>query len=470
MKGALLSEFYSWRHKRIWLMLVTVAGAVACSASEILFVFLFGIMPVTNFVSGMLAFKGEHSAAVEGFNMSVSITKAQRIAAKYIVLLCENVVMWLCYAFTCITVDTVLLGEYYSEYDSRTAMKQRAIFMVCVFAVAFVLWFLLNCKLKKHKVLVNVLLFLPFAFVTWFIHMEFESLSISSIFRDELWILPSSLVSAVLLLTAGVPLAVWGANRKECSKKMKTAAAVCVALVAVFTASFILLDEYGYFRWNAPLGFIYYGQDEYEDEYEYEPEIPVPPTEEQLAVREEMLDFLEKDGSQSIVGRRMTECERVLKSYGFSGESSDGYAEYELGGIFCVLKNGVYDEETKLGNGMLSSLSEKVQSFEVYAEVGNMYFETLTDSDMEKMVADLEACADTQQLVEAFRSLGLVPEHMNELLVESSSVTSEIESSVCRGYTINGAAEEYEDLGIMEFSISVVTNDGKIVSVDYSLG
>ena len=466
MKGALLSEFYSWRHKRIWLMLVTVAGAVACSASEILFVFLFGIMPVTNFVSGMLAFKGEHSAAVEGFNMSVPITKAQRIAAKYIVLLCENVVMWLCYAFTCITVDTVLLGEYYSEYDSRTAMKQRAIFMVCVFAVAFVLWFLLNCKLKKHRVLVNVLLFLPFAFVTWFIHMEFESLSISSIFRDEFWILPSSLVSAVLLLAAGVPLAVWGANRKECSKKMKTAAAVCVALVIVFTALFALMDEYGYFGLNELLSYIFNSVDE---------DITMPisaekPNGEQLAVREEMLDFLEKEGSRSMVGNTMSVSERVLKSYGFSGERYDGYAEYELGGMFCILENNLYGEEIMAGSNMLSSLSEKVQSFEVYAEVGNMYFETLTDSDMEKMVADLKACADTQQLVEAFRSLGLVPDHMNELLVESSSVTSEIESSVCRGYTINGAAEEYEDLGIMEFSISVVTNDGKIVSVDYSLG
>lgn len=466
MKGALLSEFYSWRHKRIWLLLVTVAGAVACSASEILFVFLFGIMPVTNFVSGMLAFKGEHSAAVEGFNMSVPITKAQRIAAKYIVLLCENVVMWLCYAFTCITVDTVLLGEYYSEYDSRTAMKQRAIFMVCVFAVAFVLWFLLNCKLKKHRVLVNVLLFLPFAFVTWFIHMEFESLSISSIFRDELWILPSSLVSAVLLLAAGVPLAVWGANRKECSKKMKTAAAVCVALVIVFTALFALMDEYGYFGLNELLSYIFNSVDE---------DITMPisaekPNGEQLAVREEMLDFLEKEGSRSMVGNTMSASERVLKSYGFSGERYDGYAEYELGGMFCILENNLYGEEIMAGSNMLSSLSEKVQSFEVYAEVGNMYFETLTDSDMEKMVADLNACADTQQLVEAFRSLGLVPDHMNELLMESSSVTSEIESSVCRGYTINGAAEEYEDLGIMEFSISVVTNDGKIVSVDYSLG
>ena len=106
MKGALLAEFYSWRHKRIWLTLAVVAGAVACSASEILFVFLFGIMPIMSFASGMLAFKGDYSQAVEEFKLSVPVSREQRIAARYIVLLCENVVMWLCYAFACFTVDT----------------------------------------------------------------------------------------------------------------------------------------------------------------------------------------------------------------------------------------------------------------------------------------------------------------------------------------------------------------------------
>lgn len=463
MKGALLTEFYLWRHKRIWLTLVAVAGAVACSASEILFVFLFGIMPVMNFVSGLLAFKGENSQAIEDFNLSVPISPVERIAAKYIVLLCENVVMWLCYAFACFRVKLTLLNDNYTEYELEAAMKYRVIFMICAFAVAFVLWFLLNCKLKKHRVLVNVLLFVPFSFIMWFFHMEMEGLCIPRIYNGEPWGLLSAAASAVLLLAAGFPLAVWSVRGKECSRKMKTVAVISILLLIVLNVSFALLGEYGYFRENAPLGFIFNSVDE---------DITMPisaekPNDEQLAVREEMLDFLEKEGSRSMAGNTMSASEMVLKSYGFIGECYDGYAEYELGGMFCILKNNLYGEEIMAGSNMLSSLSEKVQSFEVYADVGYMYFESLTDSEMERMIADLKACADTQQLVEAFRSLGLVPEYVNEQLVESSLVTSEAESSVCREYTINGFADDYEDLGIMEFSISVVIEDGKVVSVDY---
>lgn len=464
MKGALLTEFYLWKHKRIWLMLAMVAGAIACSASEILFVLLFGIMPIMNFVSGLLAFKGDNSQAVEEFKLSVPVSKEQRIAAKYIFLLCENVVMWLCYAFACFRVKLTLLNDNYTEYELEAAMKYRAIFMICAFAVAFVLWFLLNCKLKKHRVLVNVLLFVPFSFIMWFFHMEMEGLCIPRIYNGEPWGLLSAAASAVLLLAAGFPLAVWSVRGKECSRKMKTVAVISILFLIALNVSFALLGEYGYFRENAPLGFIFNGVDE---------DITMPisaekPNDEQLAVREEMLDFLEKEGSRSMAGNTMSASERVLKSYGFSGERYDGYAEYELGSMFCTLQsNVIYDEEIIMGNNMLSSLSEKVQSFEVYADVGYMYFESLTDSDMEKMIADLKACADTQQLVEAFRSLGLIPEYVNEQLVESSLVTSEVESSVCREYTINGFADDYEDLGIKEFSISVVTSDGKVISVDH---
>ena len=466
MKGALLTEFYLWKHKRIWLTLAMVAGAIACSASEILFVLLFGIMPIMNFVSGLLAFKGDNSQSVEEFKLSVPVSKEQRIAAKYIVLLCENIVMWLCYAFACFRVKLTLLNDNYTEYELEAAMKYRVIFMICAFAMAFVLWFLLNCKLKKHRVLVNVLLFVPFSFIMWFFHMEMEGLCIPRIYNGEPWGLLSATASAVLLLAAGFPLAVWSARGKECSRKMKTVAVISILLLIVLNVSFALLGEYGYFRENAPLGFIFNSVDE---------DITMPisaekPNGEQLAVREEMLDFLEKEGSRSMAGNTMSASERVLKSYGFSGECYDGYAEYELGGMFCTLQSNVlYDEEIIMSNNMLSSLSEKVQSFEVYADVGNMYFESLTDSEMERMIADLKACADTQQLVETFRGLGLIPEYVNEQLVESSLVTSEVESSVCREYTINGFADDYEDLGIKEFSISVVTSDGKIISVDHTV-
>lgn len=466
MKGALLSEFYLWRHKRIWLTLVMLAGAVACSASEILFIFLFGIMPIMNFVSGMLAFKGENSQAVEEFNMSVPITRAQRIAAKYIVLLCENVVMWLGYIFVCLLVKTDLISENYDEYEVRTAMKYRVIFMVCTFAVAFVLWFLLNCKPKKHRVLVNVLLFLPFSFIMWYAHMEFEFLCFSSIFRDELWILPSAVVSAVLLLAAGVPLAVWRVNRKECGRKMKRFAVACVALVIVFTASFILLDEYGYFNWNAPLGFIYNGQDEYEDEYEYEPEIPGPPTEEELAVRASVLDFLDETDSVSFAGESLSYGTDLLEGLGFEIENQISLANAFKDGILCSLYCDMILsslEDSVMNDSIPSFDSEKeVNSFRMTAQTGVNYFESLTSEELEKMTSQFRICQSGDEITQAFRNTGLVPDTVTELLSDSDSAPN-------RGYIVSVFAEDFEGEGTKEITLNISAMEGKVISATYSL-
>ena len=107
--------------------------------------------------------------------------------------------------------------------------------------------------------------------------------------------------------------------------------------------------------------------------------------------------------------------------------------------------------------------SEKeVNSFRMTAQTGVNYFESLTSEELEKMTSQFRICQSGDEITQAFRNTGLVPDTVTELLSDSDSAPN-------RGYIVSVFAEDFEGEGTKEITLNIFAMEGKVISATYIL-
>lgn len=458
MKSALLQEFLMWKNTRKRFSVAAVAIAAVCALSEYIFIFGAFLVFGMGFASCAESFEEKHKPISEAYRKGMPIAVQQSIAARYMVLLCEALVYCLAYIVACAFTDLSRLDIFYDETDYSLSMVKRGFFSICFYLIVFGLVFPLYYKIKRGKGiilgLIMVVVFTGFSLA----HIEFNS-----ILRNDKWVLPALVLSVPLVLWFGYASAAWTATGKSCGKKIKKSAIVCVVIVPVICVTLNVLDEYNYFGENAPLGFVYNGINNDNDDEIYPVIDDYIPTEETRANSEAMLEVMGEVCLDSNIGMSFGECVGKLRDVGFEGESYGSMAQLFKGNISCMLsdQSTIYSDIIMDGNSMQSNVEKVVTCLALSAYTGGVYYENGNETDIAALASAFENCESEAELHQAFESNEAVPQQINEISLDSGKTGS-------RNYILTGCVGNYENSGnAKEFTITVITVEQKITSVEY---
>lgn len=457
MKSALLQEFLMWKNTRKRFIVVAVVIAAVCALSEYIFIFGAFLVFGMGFASCAESFEEKHKPISEVYRKGMPITVQQSIAARYMVLLCESVVYCAAYIAACAFTDLSRLDIFYDETDYSLSMVKRGLFSICFYFIVFGLVFPLYYKIKRGKGIILGLIMVVVFTVFSLAHIEFNS-----VLRHDKWVLLALVLSVPLVLWIGYASAVWAEAGQSCGKKIKTSAIVCAVIVPVICVTLNVLDEYNFFGENAPLGFIYYGINNDNDEI-YPVIDDYIPTEETRASSEAMLDVMCEVCLDSNIGMSFSECVEKLRDAGFEGESYGSMAQLFKGDVSCMLsdQSTIYSDIIMDGNNMQNNVKKVVTCLALSAYTGGVYYENGNETDIAALASAFESCESEAELHQAFKDNIAVPQQINEISLDSGKTGS-------RNYILTGCVGNYENSGnAKEFTITVITVEQKITSVKY---
>ncbi|MBQ3604271.1 MAG: ABC-2 transporter permease [Clostridia bacterium] len=457
MKSALLQEFLMWKNTRKRFIVVAVVIAAVCALSEYIFIFGAFLVFGMGFASCAESFEEKHKPISEAYRKGMPTTVQQSIAARYMVLLCEALVYCLAYIAACAFTDLSRLDIFYDETDYSLSMVKRGFFSICFYFIVFGLVFPLYYKIKRGKGIILGLMMVVVFTAFSFAHIEFNS-----VLRHDKWVLLALVLSVPLVLWIGYASAVWAEAGQSCGKKIKTSAIVCAVIVPVICVTLNVLDEYNFFGENAPLGFIYYGINNDNDEI-YPVIDDYIPTEETRANSEAMLDVMGEVCLDSNIGMSFSECIEKLRDAGFEGESYGSMAQLFKGDVSCMLsdQSTIYSDIIMDGNSMQDNVKKVVTCLALSAYTGGVYYENGNETDIAALASAFESCESEAELHQAFKDNKAVPQQINEISLDSGKTGS-------RNYILTGCFGNYENSGnAKEFTITVITVEQKITSVKY---
>ena len=463
MKSALIQELQMWKNSRKRFTVAAVAVAVVCALSEWVFFLCAWLIFVSGFVSCAAAFNVKNQPVAEEYKKSLPVDSSKSIAAKYIVLLGEAAVYCVLYAVACAFTDITVIDAAYADPNYFDAMAKGAVLLIGLYVITFVIVFVLNCKIKRGRVLINVVLLIPLALLFMYANMEIVFLANDSIFSTDLWRLPALVLTALLMLVFGYAAAAWAVTGKSCGRKFKITALVCVAAVPLVCVSLSTLDEYNYFGENAPLGFIYSSSEESDDDL-YMLNSVSPATQENLAERENLLELMGEICLETHIGMPFDRCVSELKAAGFIGSSSNGASSLYKGSINCIVcdDSNIYTDIIAQQNNAMNGTKKTVSYLSITADTGSVYYETAALQDIEALTAAFEACTTEAELHKAFAETEAVPQG----IVEISHGSGE---TAARHYALSGFIENYEGSGSPQsFLITVITVEQKVTAVEYT--
>lgn len=463
MKSALIKEFYLWCEKRcILLNMQIVAGIYSVIFSKSTDFVAWAMVAV---MGGICAsFVMDAKCGWDVYACSLPVKSWHWVAAKYITAFSEILIS----AGIAVATFAIALKRAYdaneaedvfntSFVNERSAYSLVLMIFACVICISLTLFVNYLSRGKRWGAVLGTVQFLLVVLICWiFVGYIFVFDRLSQVLKAETWVYAAMAAVAVMSAAASflASVAVRTYNVKEKQKKLKVSAAVLVALaVAVAAASFAELENNGWFerdKGNTMLG----GQIDLNEYTELETTVPYNPgdgkdhsviTSQQQANIKYVQKIVADLSKQENIGKPFAELKAEFEGMGYTGMGEETK-------IFQTDADSpiIYVETAE---------DETVQRISFSADVGENYFEKMSEHKFNKIAASFKLGMAESEALEIMKEYGL-----NIGVFEEQYNVSGV---AVRRYGSSCYVQEYLEQGATTVTFNLKTANGTVIDFWY---